>query len=347
MKHDVSAGQQPDPAAVELRVLGKLGREHGLPLADDRRTPPFAPLRAFEAVGRLGGVRRAAIALGLDHAVVSRHLRTLESWAGVALIDRTRSGALLTDHGRRYHARVASAFMEISSATDELLRDSNEMRLRLWCVPGLAFRWLMGRIGTFCTAHPEVDFELHPTDASPDFGREEADADLRYVADYQAPPVMANVKSIEIDRPGVMPVANPAYLASLRGMVRQPADLLKQPLLHEENYEYWRAWFAAQGIDTGDRLPGPKLWHAHLTVEAACRGQGIALANHFLFRDDMANGRLVPVFVGDQPQQHARLGTYVFTMRSDRWDTTAASLFRQWLRRSVVSHRRAVKQGTY
>jgi len=29
--------------------------------------PPYAVLRAFEAVGRLGGIRRAALALGLDH----------------------------------------------------------------------------------------------------------------------------------------------------------------------------------------------------------------------------------------------------------------------------------------
>jgi LysR family transcriptional regulator, glycine cleavage system transcriptional activator len=310
---------------------------------EDRKPPPFAALRAFEAVGRLGGVRRAAQALKLDHAVVSRHLRTLETWSGVALVDRTRSGALLTQQGQRYHARIAIAFAEINAATGELLNNAGAARLRLWCVPGFAFRWLMARIGSFCAEHPDVEFELHPTDVSPDFGHDQADADLRYVPGYRpAPPAAPNVRTIEIDRPVVMPVASPDYLASLREPITQLEDLLKLPLLHEESYDYWHAWFSAQSIDSSPRLSGPRLWHAHLTVEAACRGQGIALANHFLFRDDMATGRIVPVRIGGQPPPQLTLGTYLFSMRNELWDTPSAARFRKWLRKAVIRHRQAL-----
>ena len=48
--------------------------------------PPFAALRAFDAIARLGGVRKAAEMLSLDHAVVSRHLRAIEAWTGTTLI---------------------------------------------------------------------------------------------------------------------------------------------------------------------------------------------------------------------------------------------------------------------
>ena len=49
--------------------------------------PPFEALRAFDAVARLGGVRRAAQVLCRDHAVISRHLRTIEAWTGATLIE--------------------------------------------------------------------------------------------------------------------------------------------------------------------------------------------------------------------------------------------------------------------
>lgn len=48
--------------------------------------PPFAALRAFEMVGRVGGIRRAASLLAIDHTVVSRHVRALEEWVGVPLV---------------------------------------------------------------------------------------------------------------------------------------------------------------------------------------------------------------------------------------------------------------------
>ena len=40
-------------------------------------------------------------------------------------------------------------------------------------------------------------------------------------------------------------------------------------------------------------LRGPRLWHAHLAIEAARLGQGIALANRFLVEEDLTADRLV------------------------------------------------------
>lgn len=69
--------------------------------------PPFAAIRAFDAVAHHGGIRRAAIALDRDHAAVSRQLRALEDWLGVALFDR--ASGLLTPTGERYQRRIGRA----------------------------------------------------------------------------------------------------------------------------------------------------------------------------------------------------------------------------------------------
>ena len=91
-------------------------------LASRRALPPFETLRAFDAVARLGGVRKAAQYLCRDHAVVSRHLRAIEEWTGTQLIQRTAVGSVLTEDGTRYHRDIASALDIIARATIDLIK---------------------------------------------------------------------------------------------------------------------------------------------------------------------------------------------------------------------------------
>ncbi len=298
------------------------------------RYPPFSTLRAFEAVGRLSGIRRAAQALQLDHAVVSRHLRSLEEWAGVQLITRVNGRAVLTDEGVRYHARIAAALGEIYDASTELLSRNNAKHLSIWCVPGFASRWLASRLTEFQAKHPDLELELRPTDSSPDFSRYEANIDIRYIPGDEPiseVSISDGVQRFEIARPPVVAVASPGC-AALLPPIRSPADLLNAPLLHEENSRQWRSWFTAYGVPVGPPLPGPRLWHAHLTVEAARRGQGVALANPFLLGDDFATGRLVRLLDACAENQQVALGAYVFAARADRWHSSAVASFRAWLR---------------
>jgi len=305
--------------------------------SENRKTlPPFAALRAFEAVGRLSGIRRAAQTLGLDHAVVSRHLRALEDWAGTRLVDRTQGSAVLTPEGLRYHIRVTKALAELCDATNELLSRNSERRLSICCVPGFASAWLAQRLKLFQSANPELELELRPTDEGPDFMRYEADVDIRYVSGPQpisASTTSSGVRRFEIARPPVWPVASPECLAALP-KITQASDLLKAPLLHEESHDQWRYWLSVNGVTPPEQLPGPRLWHAHLTVEAARRGQGIALANPFLLGDDLSTGRLVDPLAEISPP--VALGAYVFTARADRWQAPAIVRFRHWLKKAVA-----------
>jgi LysR family glycine cleavage system transcriptional activator len=302
---------------------------------DRKELPPFAALRAFEAVGRLHGIRRAAQTLQIDHAVISRHLRTLEEWAGVRLFDRAHGNTLLTPEGERYHARVTAALAELGDAGKELIGRSTERSLRIWCTPGFASEWLAARLQIFQSAYPDLDLELRPTDAGPDFARYEADVDIRFVSgDQPISPacIMDGLRRFEIARPPVFAVASPEFVLA------NPCswtfdDLLRAPLLHEESHRQWQAWLAANGVAVPEQLPGPRLWHAHMTIEAARRGLGIALANPFLLGDDLATGRLTDLFEGRV--NLVTLGAYVFAARADRWQAPAIVRFRHWLKRAT------------
>jgi len=308
-----------------------------LPFETRTLPPPFSALRAFEAVGRLGGIRRAALDLGLDQAVVSRHLRALEEWAGVPLVNRQREGRALTDMGERLHKRISSALQEISNATAELQLVRGAKALRIWCMPGLAMEWLTSRLPHFCALHPQVELALRSSDKSPNFGAHEAEVDIRYIfGDQPIDPgvVSGAARRVELARPQVFPVASPQLRSSL-GELTSASDLLRAPLLHEENDGQWRSWFLANEITCPDHLAGSRLWHAHLALAAARQGQGVALANPYLLQDDLETGRLVRLLDGERSVAIA-LGAYVLSARADRWHARAISDFRRWLRSEMA-----------
>ena len=302
-----------------------------------RSVPTFAMLRAFEAFGRTGGIRKAAQALDVDHAVVSRHLVALEAFVGTALIERGNGARSLTSDGTEYYRRVAAAFQELANATI-MLRKRHDEQLLIWCSPGFAYHWLSPRLSLFASDDPPIALELRPMDYSPDFAVNEADGDIRYVRrDRTATPPLG-CRWVELAAPPVFPVASPALAETVRHKIRATRDLLDMRLLHEESDAEWRMWFEIQGVDLPQAtIPGPRLWHAHVMLDAARSGQGIALANDFLARNDILNGQLVPLTTAETAFEPCVLGGYYFTSREDRWNNRAVARFRNWLKQLTES----------
>jgi DNA-binding transcriptional LysR family regulator len=292
--------------------------------------PPFAALKAFEAVGRLGGIRKAAKTLCLHHAVVSRHMVSLEEWLGVPILQRQGRAGELTDEGARFHERISMALIEIAEATREIMRHGDRERLHVWTNGGLAAKWLRRQFTAFIDTHSGMDVELRPSDTRPDLARHEADVDIRYIGDDYSPVAGGKgIRCLELVRPPIFPVASPKIAMDLNGC--QAKDLLTKTTLHEEHDRQWLAWFRANDVETPEQLPGPRLWHAHLAIEAAVEGRGIALASRFLVSEELADRRLIQIEPCDAANREAILGGYVFMAREDRWNATATIRFRDWI----------------
>ncbi len=134
--------------------------------AMSRNLPPFAALRAFDAVGRLSGIRRAAEALGISHAIVSRHLRSLEQDLGLSLFDRDLGQ--LTAAGQAYYLRVSVAISELGAAT-AAARSKRKESLVVWCAPGLANQWLTAHLAQYIDQHRFSVLDLRASDTPPNF----------------------------------------------------------------------------------------------------------------------------------------------------------------------------------
>lgn len=301
-----------------------------------RAIPPLASLRAFETVGRLGGIRKAAASLSLDHSVVSRHLKQLEDWIGIALFRRQGGKVDLSEVGVRYHGRVSAALAELALATSEIQDSDTEKSLLVWCVPGFAAQWVADRLGAFEHAMPDVSVELRPTDVRANLLAHEADADIRFYLDDWPPELGGRgIQYVELARPRIMIVASPATAEAL-GDQLEVDDLLDAPLLHEEHDYQWRSWLSLNNIGRPlpERIPGPLLWHAHLAIAAARSNRGLALANPFLVDADLRSGALVELKVAGT--RNVEIGSYAIVAREDRWTSDAILGFRRFLQSEVA-----------
>jgi DNA-binding transcriptional LysR family regulator len=296
-----------------------------------RALPPFESLRAFDAIARFGGVRRAAEHLNRDHAVVSRHLRTIEEWTGTKLMKRTPNGASLTEDGARYHRQIASAIESIASATLKVMRKDDKRRLCIRCMPELALNWLSARLIDFERDNSDIDVEVCPTERSVDGLDNYSDIELRFVTDDGDPAVTrAGYRTLDVARAAVIGVASREYLSRVVP-IRSPRDLLTHQLLREESHDRWRDWLAAHGVTDDLELSGPRLWHGPLALEAARRGRGIALTDELTVASDLKEGRLVAIGRGSARFASSVSGTWQFVASADRWETGQIARFRGWL----------------
>lgn len=325
---------------VEDKLRREVSSSH---LPSRKALPPFEALRAFDAIARLGGVRKAAQYLCRDHAVVSRHLRAIEDWTGAKLIERTPAGVVLTEEGKRYHKHIALAMDTIADATIDLMRRGDNHRLYIRCMPAFALHWLSRRLGDFEQTNPGLDIELHPANRTPEFLSHETDVEIRLIASYGPPfELPPSLRSTEVASVPIIAVASQAYL-SASPAIREPRDLLRHQLLHEENFDRWAMWLAAHGVHDDVDLTGPRLWQGHLTLDAARYGRGIALTNCLVGADDLASGRLVEVGKDNESFRPHTLGVYHLIARADRWDATVIRRFREWLLASIAKDRRGTR----
>jgi DNA-binding transcriptional LysR family regulator len=118
-------------------------------------------LATFATVARLGGMGRAARALNTVQSNVTQRVRRLEESLGIALFERSRSGARLTAAGHRlipYAARLDALLEEASRAA----RDDGAPRgtLVVGSLETTAALRLSPLLASYASDHPHVDLVL-------------------------------------------------------------------------------------------------------------------------------------------------------------------------------------------
>ncbi len=286
-----------------------------------RKMLPLNALRTFEAVGRHGSIVLAADELGVTHGAVSQLVKKLEDQLNCALVDRTHKPYHLTENGKQLLVTVTQALDLLARKTGEISSGKVEGELTVSCVPGLGANWLAPLIGEFLELHDGVRINL-TTDIWHNSERFE-DADLGIVFDDAERP---GKRVTRLGHPDYFPVCSPE-LSHDGQFSRTVSNMLKFNLLHEHVVSTWARWFAGVGIP--DAIPKRNIVFdgAHLALQAARAGHGIALGDIATVAGDLKNGTLVQLSDTTIPAIHPY---YIVTPTIDKIKPAALTL-EAWL----------------
>ncbi len=132
-----------------------------------RRLPPLNSLRAFEAAGRTGLIKRGAEELCVTHGAISRQVQQLEDWLGVTLFEGSKHAPKLSETGRILLPALTAAFDQIESAVSQIA-DSEQGTLDVSCPGTFTMRWLIPRLHRFQHAYPQIEVRLNSSGTSAD-----------------------------------------------------------------------------------------------------------------------------------------------------------------------------------
>src|ERR687893_1639255 len=260
-----------------------------------RRLPPLNALKAFEAAARSESFTRAAQELNVTQGAVSHQVKALEATLGVKLFNRERQRLAITESGREYLAVLRDALDRIALGTERLVQRQSSGVLTVSTSPDFAAKWLVNRLGRFSETHPDIDLRISATMHHVDFAREDVDVAVRH-GDGNWP----GLDAVRLSPEQLFAVCSPKLMTGPRA-IRTPADILKHPLLHLDDWKNWSRWLEAAGVAEADALHGPVLNRASMVIDAAVDGQGVALARTTLAAWDLIAGRLVRPFATALP----------------------------------------------
>jgi DNA-binding transcriptional LysR family regulator len=282
--------------------------------------PPLPSLRLFEAAARHESFRKAAEELGLTASAVSHGIDSLEKWLGVELFRRRPRGVTLTPAGRHLLPYVAEGLSMIALGAQRLPGRRAERRVVLSVAPTFAQLFLVPRLPRFRALHPGIRISIDTSHRQALFPMEGVDLSIR-----MGKGAWPGVKSDLLFRERLVPVASPAYLASVsrNGTIDWP----KATYLRVTSFEYdWTAWIegAAADVEVVDDLHFDTMM---LASEAAAAGLGIAIGRMPLVVPDLDAGRLV---TADDRIVDIETG-YWLVGPSGQETRSAIQSFRRWL----------------
>jgi LysR family transcriptional regulator of beta-lactamase len=289
-----------------------------------RAPVPLNALRAFEAAARHLSFTRAAEELSVTQAAVSHQVKGLEARLKVKLFRRSNRGLQLTDEGLALAPSLWEAFGAIDRLFEQFESGGVREVLTVSAVGTFVVGALLERLPAFRAAHPLVDLRVLTNNNKVDLVAEGLDCAIRF-----GDGAWRGEAAELVCRAPLTVLCAPALAAGLA----RPADLLKATLLRSYRPQDWQNWFAAAGLEAVN-LHGPLFDSSLVMVQAALRGEGVALAPATLFRRELENGQLVRPFAAE-----ADVGGYFLTRLKSRQPTPGMAAFAAWLMDAFAEQR--------
>jgi LysR family glycine cleavage system transcriptional activator len=226
----------------------------------------------------------------------------------------------LTADGRAFAERIRAALLEIGDAADAVASRRRDPRLTVSVLPSFASRWLMPRLIRFIDAHPKLEVNVTVTTLLANFASDGVDVAIRF---GRGPwPNLVCERFLDDEW---FPVASPRFN---RGKLpKEPRDLLRLRIMREDRDD-WERWFEAAGVVLDAPLEGPSFNDSTYSLQAAARGEGVALGRRSIVGEDLQRGTLKRLFKVAVPSRES----YWFVSPRDLANAPKVKAFRDWVK---------------
>lgn len=272
----------------------------------------------FHVAAQSQSFTQAAGQLNITHGAVSKQIKTLESYLGVALFTKQGRQVALTTEGETLSGFTHQAFASLEKGVEQL-RMTQSASLEVSCEPTLTMRWLMPRMAEFYQS-ARGDVRLSTAGGPVNLGAQGYHLAIRRDDFSLTKPYHKEFLVAE----WIGPVMSPQYWHSVV-QESQPLTLLhSKTRLHA-----WPDWIRGRD-DWSDASPSQQTFeHFYFCLQAAQDGLGAAIGPYPLVMDELRRGRLIAPF-GFVPSGH----DYVL-LRQQRQETRLEQQFVDWLKQQM------------
>lgn len=240
--------------------------------------PPLDTLLFFDSVMRHGSFTQAASELHVTQAAVSKRIRQLEDWLGVALFIRDKPRLTPTAAADSLFEKVGVT-LEFLAQGLEAVRAPDDPPVTLAAMGAVSMFWLQPRLRAFALGETACPINLTTTDHPRDLTAPSHDLTVLY-GDGQFPGRRAQLLFSET----LVAMAAP-------GTDHAQAALLTYPLRGPDwiGWDKWHAQTAHRALAHHPRLPCASYAQS---VGRALQGDGIVLGSLPLLEDEVRQGTL-------------------------------------------------------
>lgn len=261
----------------------------------------LAAMRVFVRVVETGSFSAVAREIHTTQPTVSRLVAQLEEHLGTRLFYRTTRQMTVTEEGHRFYEHARHALEAIAEAENAVGRRhaDPEGLVRLAAPVVFSRLHLLHRLPRLLARYPKLSLDLVMNDGFADLVGEAVDLALR-IGEIEDPSLVA--RRIGVTRRVI--AAAPDYLTR-RGHPQQPQDLLQHDCIVYTRLASGNLWHfdgpqGAQSIAVRGRF---QVNNSEGVREALLMGLGIGVVPIWLFRDEIAQGKVELLLHAYEPRR--------------------------------------------
>ncbi|MFJ5296012.1 LysR family transcriptional regulator [Pseudomonas sp. NPDC088368] len=245
-------------------------------------------MSVFVRVVERGSFSAVARELGTTQPTVSKQISALEQHLGGRLIARSTRQLSLTDEGQRYYRQCRDILAAVDNAEHSFQTGREAVAGPLRIASSVSFGRLQiaPRLHGFLQRHPDVTIDLLLNDQNVDLVSEGVDVAIR-IGDLQDSSLLA--RQIGLTRRLI--VAAPAYLYA-HPAPRTPADLAQHNCILFNLLARFDTWRFDDGAHEVQVKGNVRSNNSEAIRQVVLSGLGISLSPSWLYREDMAAGRV-------------------------------------------------------